>query len=87
MKNYDEQILIRIEGGYIRAIPSQDPDYPGIWVELIRDDEPDGTVSRPQILFEQPKYQGYKSGEARILIWEDPDDEDYTQEIEFKKEV
>ena len=77
------EIKVNVIGGYLRAFPSEDPDYPGIWVEFVRDDEPETTVSRPQILFEQPQY--YNKDDARVLIWDNPDDEDFTKEINFKK--
>ena len=78
----DDQIKIQVRGGYIRAMPSNNPDWPGIWVEFVRDNEPEDTISRPQILFEQTEDE--ESGEARILIWENPKEEDSTQEVEFK---
>lgn len=77
----NEVIKVQVRGGYLRAIPSEDPDYPGIWIDFIRDTEKEDIVSRPQVLVEQPKY--FEDREARVLIWQDPDKEDYTGEIIF----
>lgn len=79
MENEIQEIKVKVKGGYLRAIPAEDPDYPGIWVEFIRDNEPDDVVSRPQILFEQPV--DFAPGCARVLVWEDTNSEDYTKEI------
>ena len=77
-----KDIKVQVRGGYLRAIPSEDPDYPGIWVDFIRDTEKEDIVSRPQVLVEQPEY--FKDRQARVLIWRDPDNEDYTDEIILK---
>ncbi len=77
-----KDIKVQVRGGYLRAIPSEDPDYPGIWVDFIRDTEKEDIVSRPQVLVEQPEY--FKDRQARVLIWRDPDSEDYTDEIILK---
>lgn len=76
-----DEIRVKVSGGFLRAFSSEDPDYPGIWVEFVRDDEPADTVSRPQILMEQPCLD---EKSTRVLIWDDPDQEDYTHEILFK---
>lgn len=83
----DNEIRVNVKGGYLRAITSPDPLYPGIWVEFIRDNEPVDELSRPTILFEQPAEGNYQPGEARLLIWDDPEDEDYTREIEFRNKT
>jgi hypothetical protein len=75
-----EEIRVKIKGGYIRAVPSGDPDYPGIWVEIIKDDEPEEVVSRPQVLVEQAF-----GDTLRALVWNDSTQEDYTDEIIFEK--
>lgn len=77
-----KDIKVQVRGGYLRAIPSEDPDYPGIWVDFIRDTEKEDIVSRPQVLVEQPEY--FKDRQARVLVWRDPDSEDYTDEIILK---
>lgn len=81
---YDDEIKVKVKGGIIRAVPSSDPDYPGIWVEFIRDDDNGQNLSRPQILFEQP--YDMPDGDVRALVWEDIDSEDYTKEIVFRKD-
>lgn len=73
-----EEIKVKVTGGYIRANPSSDPDYPGIDVEFVPDNYNGETLSLPRILFEKPI-----GDKLRVLIWDDPDNEDYTKEIEF----
>lgn len=80
----EDEIRVNVKGGYIRAILSPDPDYPGIWVEFVSDRDTGQTASRPQILFEQPAYD-FPEGQVRALIWNDPEEEDFTQEIVFKE--
>lgn len=74
-------LIVNVEGGYLRADPSQDPDYPGIDVEFIADNEPDDIYSRPRVLFEKPI-----DGSLRALIWNNPSSEDYEEEIIFPVE-
>lgn len=71
-------LIVKVEGGYLRADPSQDPAYPGIDVEFIADDESDEIASRPRVLFEKPA-----DGCLRALIWNNPKSEDYEEEIVF----
>ena len=79
-----DEIRVRVRGGYLRAMPAEDPLYPGIWVEFIRDGGiDDEAASRPQLLVEQPDF--YKEGKARVLIWEDRDNEDFTLEIDLDR--
>ena len=73
-----EQIKVRIEGGCLIATATPDPDYPGIDVEFIPDNESGFGVSTPRILFEKPKGE-----QLRALIWADKDQEDYTNKVEF----
>lgn len=68
---------LKIEGGYFRVDKSQDPEYPGIDVEFVPDKH--NGLSMPRILFEKPR-----DGKLRALIWNDPEQEDYTEEIEFE---
>lgn len=82
MKNMNE-IKVKVKGGYLRATISEDPDYPGIDVEFVPDNY-DGTFTIPRVLFEQPK--DWKDIQCRALIWRNKDEEDYTDEIEWKKE-
>jgi len=73
-----EQIKVRIEGGCLIATATPDPDYPGIEVEFIPDNESGFGVSTPRVLFEKPKGE-----QLRALIWADKDQEDYTNKVEF----
>lgn len=73
-----EEIKVKVEGGYLRANPSSDPDYPGIDVEFVPDNYDGETLSMPRVLFEKPI-----DDKLRVLIWDDADNEDYTKEILF----
>lgn len=73
-------LIVKVNGGYFRAEPSQDPDYPGIDVEFISDTENEDDLSRPRVLFEYP----IEDGELRVLVWNNPKNEDYEEEITFK---
>ena len=67
--------------GKFRVDLSQDPDYPGIDVEFITEDTSawNKNMCHPRVLFEYVKEEGV----LRALIWGDPDDEDYDEEIVF----
>lgn len=80
----ENELRINVKNGYIRATLSSDPEYPGIWVEFVSDKDEGQTPSRPQILFEQPAHN-FPEGQVRALIWDNPEDEDYTQEIIFRE--
>lgn len=71
-------ISVRIKGGRIIANAVPDDNYPGIDVEFVPDGY-NGEVTNPRILFEYV----HEADILRVLIWDDPDDEDYTREIEF----
>ena len=73
-----EEIKVKVEGGYLRANPSSDPDYPGIDVEFVPDNYDGETLSMPRVLFEKPI-----DDKLRVLIRDDADNEDYTKEILF----
>jgi len=72
------EIIVKVEGGYLRAVKSSDSNYPGIDVEFISDKDKGENASRPRVLFEKPV-----GGKLRVLVWTDKDNEDYTREIEF----
>ena len=72
-------IKARVKGGYIVASVYSDPDYPGIDIEYVADNDNGQMQSRPRVLFEYPN-----DGYLRALIWKDPGSEDYTDEIEFE---
>ena len=78
-----DEIRVRVKGGYLRANSSDNPDYPGIDVEFVPDNY-DGTFTIPRVLFEQP--QDSTDIQCRALVWENKDEEDYTAEVEWKKE-
>ena len=63
-------------GGKLVAQASTDPDYPGIYIDYIKDGQ--NTASYPSVLME---YNPDKK--LRALIWANPDSEDYSEEIEF----
>jgi hypothetical protein len=73
-------LQIRLPNGYLIATISQDPDYPGIDVEYIDDNEKETDLSRPRVLIEAPVES---NGVVRALIWNDPKDEDYTEDIDL----
>ena len=72
-------LKVRVEGGWLIANDSYDPEYPGIDVEFVADNDKGLNMSRPRVLFEKPL-----GGELRALVWEDKNNEDYTTEIEFQ---
>lgn len=74
----EDCLRVEVEGGYLYATISADPDYPGICVEFVADDESDEDLSRPTVYMEKPIGR-----ELRALVWDDKDDEDYTTEIKF----
>ena len=75
-----DTLQIRLPNGYLVASISADPDYPGIDVEYVDDNEKETDLSRPRVLIEAPVED---NGAIRALIWNDPKDEDYTEEIEL----
>ena len=75
----DRVTKLPIGNGYLDIRASVDPDYPGLDVEFIPDNETDGTYrTRPRVLIERPNGEG-----LRVLVWADPRSEDYSDEIEF----
>lgn len=73
-------ITIKVTGGYIVSTASPDPDYPGIDIEFIADDDKGEFASRPRILVEKP----LDYDKVRALVWADKNKEDYTKEINFE---
>ena len=73
-----KELKIRVDGGFLVAAISPDPDYPGIDVEFVADNDAEGNVSRPRVLVEKPRF-----GTLRVLVWRDPQSEDFTYKIEF----
>ena len=73
---------IKTKHGKLIATEAGDPDYPGIWLEYVDNEDNGQNLSRPQVLMEQEA----ETGNIRLLIWEDPNKEDYTREIILVKE-
>lgn len=78
------EIRIKVKGGYLIAAPSPDPNYPGIDVEYIADNDAGKNMSRPRVLVEYPQDDDCDAATTlRALIWNNPQSEDYTEEIEL----
>ena len=71
-------LVVNVKGGYLIATISADPYYPGIDIEYVAENDNGENLSRPRVLVEWPL-----DGNLRALIWNDPDNEDYTREIEL----
>lgn len=79
----DNKIAIRLQNGWLVATASQDLDYPGIDIEYVADLDNGQNLSRPRVLVECPK----ETNELRALIWDNPNSEDYTEDITLLSEV
>lgn len=73
------EIDVLVEGGYIRATAAQDENYPGIDVEFVPNKPQEDALSFPRVLVEKP----LESDNLRAVIWANPNDEDYSDEIKF----
>ena len=87
ISNYNgvSALEIAVPGGFLRAIKSTDPEYPGIDVEFIASVENKHYgefLSRPRVLTEY----SIEDNELRTLIWADKTSEDYSEDISFEKE-
>lgn len=71
-------LQVRVDGGYLVATICSDPDYPGIDVEFVADDDNGEKASRPRVLFEKPL-----GDVLRVLVWNDQNSEDYSEEIQM----
>lgn len=71
-----DQLVVKVNGGYLVATISPDPNYPGVDVEYVSDKDNGENMSRPRVLVEWPH-----DGALRALIWNNPNDEDYTEDI------
>lgn len=74
-----DKIEIKVKDGYLKATTSEDPNFPGIDIEYIPEEIDELSISDPRILIEKP----VDSNELRALIWNDSQDEDYTDKIVF----
>ncbi len=72
---------LKIKDGYLDIRVSQDPEYPGLDVEYISNNEDKGNSlkTRPRVLIECPK----DTNVLRALIWGNPDNEDYSDSVDF----
>lgn len=75
-----DTLQIRLPNGYLVATISQDPDYPGVDIEYVDDNERETDLSRPRVLVEAPIED---NGAIRALIWNYSKNEDYTKDIEL----
>lgn len=75
----NNKIIVSVKGGKLIATPSSDPNYPGIDIEFITDDDDNTSLSNPRVLVEQP----CDSTQIRALIWNNHLQEDYTEEIKL----
>lgn len=66
-------------GEYLKVEQLSDPDYPGIDIELASRvlDGTEVPVTYPRVCIEQ----SVTTGQVRVLVWDDPLNEDYTREI------
>ena len=85
MLELDPKIIYKLplEGGYLDIRVAGDEDYPGLDIEFIADGDKGENPSRPRVIIEQPKVDNPEKS-VRALIWNDPQSEDYTEEIDFK---
>lgn len=78
-----EFIELKVEGGLLRVVVVDDPEYPGVDIGFIPDNEDENDdekiITYPRILLEKPKGE-----KLRALIWDDKDSEDYSKKIEFE---
>lgn len=78
---------IPLHNGYLRIDVSCDPNYPGLDIEYIDNQESNGEqipATRPRVLIEAPVDESTgKSNNVRALIWGDIKNEDYSDAIEF----
>lgn len=75
----NNKIIVSVKGGKLIATPSSDPNYPGIDIEFIADNEDNTNLSNPRVLVEQP----YNSTQIRAFIWNNCHQEDFTKEVEL----
>ena len=75
----DGVIELKLENGIIRVTQGLDSEYPGIDIEFIANNDNGENASRPRVIMEKPKGEN-----VRVLVWDDPNQEDYTHDIEFE---
>lgn len=81
----DKVYCLPLPGGHLDIRVAPDPNYPGLDVEFIADNEKcDSQLSRPRVLIEMPDTVDGDDAhyhELRALCWADRNCEDYTDEI------
>lgn len=80
----NDSIVVALANGYLVATASQDVDHSGIEIEYVTNDDDGSSLSGPRVLIEQAKGEEKKEP-VRCLIWNDPDDDDCSEEIELTK--
>ena len=66
---------VMAKNGFFDVVAGLETDYPGVDVEFhVRGSR---NCTQPRIVFEEAE------GQLRVLIWSDPDSEDYTHEFAF----
>lgn len=77
MMNKENRLEVETPVGKLIAVPSEDPDYPGICIFLERKDGVwiDLTCSEVE----------KESGEGRVFVWSDILSDDYTDVFRFNK--
>ncbi len=76
------EFKVRMAEGYLVANVCPDPNFPGIDIEYIPDNEERldlNPMTRYRVLVEQPE-----KNDVRVLVWDDNTNEDYTREIIFE---
>lgn len=74
-----DTIKISMDGGYLAIDKSQNPDYPGIDIEFVPNNEKELLYTRPRVVIEKPKGE-----KLRCLIWNNKSSEDYSDKIIFE---
>lgn len=74
-----EFIELKVEGGLLRVVVVDDPEYPGVDIGFIPKVDDGKNTTYPRILMEKPV-----GGKLRAFIWANKDSEDYSKKIEFE---
>ena len=81
-----QKYALPLKDGYLEIVGNYDPLYPGLDVEYITENSTDPKYkSNPRVLLETPAIDEDENdfGELRMLVWNDRNKEDYTEEIQF----
>lgn len=78
----DNRLKVKTKFGTLIVEPSGDPDYPGVWISITQPrSDGDGEYEANLVLVESGEDPDGESG-LRVLVWSDPEKEDYTHNIE-----